>query len=219
MAPPLPLEDVLSWGWDSIYRPQRQAYIGVAIEYPVLRIFGSTPGGQKACVHVHGSLPYLLTRPAPCMDDGEVVPERSGREWLRPAFEDASVLARRTSELLSQLTSRLCQALERNAKYAESQRVEQGRGGEKSEDPSRWKRRPLLYAVEVVERTPVYGFHPNPLPFLKISLFDPKHVRVLCSVLQSGAIQGVELQPYVSFITVITGRLIRSLKHDGARHT
>ncbi|XP_010674733.1 DNA polymerase zeta catalytic subunit isoform X5 [Beta vulgaris subsp. vulgaris] len=55
MAPPIP--DI------SISYSSFQG--GSVKEVPVIRIFGATPGGQKACVHVHRALPYLYV---PCSD-------------------------------------------------------------------------------------------------------------------------------------------------------
>jgi DNA polymerase elongation subunit (family B) len=29
------------------------------MQVPIVRVFGETPGGQKACLHIHDVFPYL----------------------------------------------------------------------------------------------------------------------------------------------------------------
>ncbi|KAI3848221.1 hypothetical protein MKX03_003499 [Papaver bracteatum] len=52
---------------------------GVVNEVPVIRIFGSTPAGQKTCLHVHRALPYLYMS---CSDISLETPEE-GDKYLR----------------------------------------------------------------------------------------------------------------------------------------
>eukprot|EP00095_Tigriopus_kingsejongensis_P000962 maker-scaffold83_size396513-snap-gene-1.20 protein:Tk00962 transcript:maker-scaffold83_size396513-snap-gene-1.20-mRNA-1 annotation:"hypothetical protein DAPPUDRAFT_301034" len=67
MAQPIP-------GLDPLYAQTRHESVH---RVPILRLFGPTPGGQKACLHLHGVFPYLYV-PVPARGSSQGYAYRLG---------------------------------------------------------------------------------------------------------------------------------------------
>jgi hypothetical protein len=169
---------------------------------PVLRIFGSTPAGQKACLHVH-QVPARAAAGGAC-GRGSVAPPQVFPYFYVPM----EPLEREPRRSLAQLA----EALERAMQTA-LQRVSAPRGEMHARsDGTRCSRAlatpPLCstssrhgpqrtathartcaaHRSTQVERIPFYGFCPVRRPFACVYLVSPYHVTRATELLQSGAV-------------------------------
>ena len=141
---------------------------------PVIRVYGATPSGQKTCLHVHRYFPYLyVPLPDTLPDDSKVVDT-----FLRDLGESIE------SALELHTVSRSA-----NAKPAP------GKSGT-------WRRR-FVYAIQVVNAMPFYGFAPGRRRFAKVQLLDPGHIQRLADLLVAGVILGRVMQPYEAHISYL----------------
>ncbi|KAL4099442.1 hypothetical protein PRIC1_007247 [Phytophthora ramorum] len=141
-----------------------------AREVPVVRIFGATPAGQKALVHVHGILPYFYFR---AEDDAD--------------FDDP--------ERLRTLLPRLAKDLEAaNASKQQQRRRNNGNSTAKYY-PSK-----VVAKMLIVQGTPFYGYHPKPKLFVQIFLYNPRVVSSVVQLLESGCVGERRFQPYEAHV-------------------
>ncbi|CAI5743529.1 unnamed protein product [Hyaloperonospora brassicae] len=141
-----------------------------AREVPVVRIFGATPAGQKALVHVHGIFPYFYFR---AEDD--------------PDFDDP--------ERLRLLLPRLAKAIE-SASVSKQQQTCQKKENARSTSQSRR----IIAKMLIVQGTPFYGYHPSPKLFVQIFLYNPRVLAAVVQLLESGNVCERRFQPYEAHV-------------------
>jgi DNA polymerase elongation subunit (family B) len=144
---------------------------------PTIRIFGPTPGGQKACLHLHGLRPYLYVQlPRSVPNEGAV----AFSERLRDVLESA------LSKSLADVASA-------------------GDAGNSSGMYS--VKGPFIADIDPTVRTSMYGYHLQPSVFLRIALFNPGMIRRLALILSRGQELGsmacYDLQPFESNISFV----------------
>lgn len=59
-----------------------------------------------------------------------------------------------------------------------------------------------VHNIEVVHKFPIYGYHKDKKPFLKLELYDHRHIKKASHILQYGIILGGTcLQPYEAHLS------------------
>lgn len=160
--------------FDPILRRDTQsAQIRNGPKVPIIRIFGSTPTGQKVCAHIHGAFPYLYIE-----YDSSLHPDDCGLALKNTDYLDPSLLS-----IGNAYIRKLYESID-NA-LASAYRLD-------------GKKYHLKYVAHIilVKGIPFYGFHVGYKFFMKISLFDPIAIPRLSDVLRQGLVMNRVFQPY-----------------------
>jgi DNA polymerase family B, exonuclease domain len=149
---------------------------------PVIRIVGSTPAGQKACLHLHGVYPYFFVRPIAFAKD----------DAIAAAFQsdgEAALIA-----LLPQFDSAIEAAMRLAWKSKQGARAAPERPADDEQDTTpAWRK--VVRRLTVVWRTNFYGYHAQPQLFLRVELYNPRSVGPVAELLQKGQVLGQHMQP------------------------
>jgi DNA polymerase zeta len=147
---------------------------------PIIRIYGASSKGMKACVHVHQVYPYFFVE-----YNGQMSPD-SG-EWQGSTNRDHSRL---TSGLVNDHIARLSHSL--NHAIAISMKRNPSSPNSK-----------FVRAIVLVKGVHFYGFHSSYSPFLKVHIADPAYVNRAVTIMQSGTVMRTRFRVFESHLSYI----------------
>ena len=138
---------------------------------PIVRIFGSTPGGQTACVHLHNAFPYFYV----------------------PYYDDLPQESDQSHSCLCRISAALEFAL--NMQQQQQQQQHDAAG-----DGTLSHRRQRIFNASLVKAIPFYGYYPEEGLLIKISLYNPKDIARTANLLRAGAIFGRSWEVYEAHV-------------------
>ena len=145
---------------------------------PVIRIYGASSTGEKACLHVHQVYPYFFVEYTGNMtpDHGKPSPPVAGSSLNA----SRSTVNRYITQLSLSLNHAIALSIKRNPTSPNSQ---------------------FIRAIILVKGVHFYGFHSSYAPFLKILIADPAIVNRAVTLLQSGTVMHTKFRVYESHLS------------------
>nr|VWO96738.1 DNA polymerase (EC [Ganoderma boninense] len=162
MAPPGPLDN------------------SVLHRVPVIRIYGDSSVGLKACLHIHQVYPYFFV-------------EYLGK--MNPDIGASLLILLQTLRLNNRIpVNRYVTKLKHSLNHAIAISMKRNPQSPKSQ---------FVRAVVLVKGVHFYGFHSNYSPFLKVHIADPAFVNRAVTIVQSGTIMKTRFRVYESHLSYI----------------
>ena len=157
----------------------------------MVRVFGETPGGQKACLHLHRAFPYFYV---PYDDDLPRDPVEAGAYLRKLASSLESAM-----EMVTQA---------RGTGGGEGGGTGSGAGGTgagagggvNNSRPYQRPRRRFVHDATLVRGRPFYGYHAGERLFVKVKMYDPSTVKRAATAMLSGGIVNRVFQPHESHV-------------------